>query len=278
MSSLRLTEPEVAQSRQFEECDRETAMTVLIESGLPQTWQELEESTARILRECGHDVELHKTVQLARGTVEVDVWADDHSLPPKIIVVECKHWKDSVPKAVVHGFRTVVGDSGANLGLIVSAAGFESGAVEAAAYSNVRLLTSEQFQDMFTERWYKRFMLPTLAGETDPLNEYTEYLNSRILRKLDRLTPERQKDHLALRRRHLALASLAFKISAQLYDLEDARVPSLPLRRSDTASRLRESIPDDVLDAAALRPLMNALIEHSRVAIAEFDEVFGERA
>jgi restriction system protein len=253
-------------------------MAVLIEADLPQRWQDLEAGVARILADCGYDVEVGKNVKLARGDANIDVWADDHSLPPNVIAVECKHWKDSVPKTVVHSFRTVVEDSGANLGLIVSGAGFESGAVEAAAYSNVRLLTWEQFQEMFAERWYKRFMLPTLAGETDALNEYTEFLNSRILRKLDALAPERQEKHLALRQTHLALASLAFKISAQRYDAEHARMPSLPLRRSDMVARLGESIPDDVLDAPALRPLMDALVERAHIATAEFDEVFGERA
>jgi hypothetical protein len=37
-------------------------------------------------------------------------------------------------------------------------------------------------------------------------------------------------------------------------------------------------VPDDVLDATALRPFMDTLLEYSRRAIAEFDEVFGERA
>jgi hypothetical protein len=33
-----------------------------------------------------------------------------------------------------------------------------------------------------------------------------------------------------------------------------------------------------VLDAVALRPLLDALIEHSRRATAEFDQIFGQRA
>jgi restriction system protein len=44
---------------------------------------------------------------------------------------------------------------------------------------------------------------------------------------------------------------------------------------------LRETegrLPDDVLDATALRPMMEAMIYHSQLAIAEFDKVFGERA
>jgi restriction system protein len=68
-----------------------------------------------------------------RGTAEIDVYAtetvDGRSYT---ILVECKNWTARVPQAVIHGFRTVVADSGANLGYIVSAAGFQSGALTAA--------------------------------------------------------------------------------------------------------------------------------------------------
>jgi hypothetical protein len=37
-------------------------------------------------------------------------------------------------------------------------------------------------------------------------------------------------------------------------------------------------MPDSVLDATALLPLMDALIEQTRNATEEFDQVFGERA
>ena len=58
------------------------AMPPLIEAEAPGTWQELETTVAQILRECGYDVEVQKNVQLARGDVNLDVWADDHSSPP----------------------------------------------------------------------------------------------------------------------------------------------------------------------------------------------------
>jgi hypothetical protein len=58
--------------------------------------------------------------------------------PSQVYAIECKNWRKKVPRSVVHGFRTVVGDSGANWGAIVSLHGFQSGAYEAARYSNVR--------------------------------------------------------------------------------------------------------------------------------------------
>jgi hypothetical protein len=58
-----------------------------------------------------------------------------------------------------------------------------------------------------------------------------------------------------------------------------ARLPELPLREVLASSNeISDAFPDDVLDARALRPLMGALTRRYREAIAEFDEVFGERA
>jgi len=63
-------------------------------------------------------------------------------------------------------------------------------------------------------------------------------------------------------------------------------LPNLPMRTSTVwpygiwpHGYLRDGpVPNDVLDAPALRPLMDALLEHSRHATAEFVEVFGEQA
>jgi restriction system protein len=256
-----------------------------IEGEPPATWQDLESTVARILNECGYQVVVQKHVKLARGDVNVDVWADDHAEPPNIVAIECKPWKKPVSKDVVHGFRTVVGDSGANTGLLVSSAGYQKGAKEAAAYSNVRLLTWDEFQHMFALRWFRSFMSPTIAEETDALHEDTEPINSRVFSKADALPDERRAAFVALRDKYepLMVANFAFhpvvvdnKLSTVV-----AELPHLPLRDSgqapDGRARL-EALPDDVLDATALRPLMERLISHAQSATAEFDAVFGERA
>lgn len=260
-------------------------MTTLIEGLPPGSWQELEVRAAQILRECGYDVEVQKNVQLARGDVDIDVWADDHSSPPNVIAVECKHWSRPATKNVVHAFRAVVGDSGANIGLIVSSAGFQKGAIEAAIYTNVRLLRWDEFQAMFSVRWFRRHMSPTLAEHTDALHEYTEPINSRIFNKADDLSPELRETFKALREQYWPLAALNFVFhpvfSAHLLPADVLPFPELPLRGAGFRpfeTELTGVVPDDVLDATALRPLMDALIEHSRRATAEFDAVFGERA
>ncbi len=256
-----------------------------IEDAPPANWQGLEATVERILHECGYEVAVQKRVEFVRGDVNVDVWADDHAEPPNILVIECKHWNRPVSKGVVHGFRTVVGDSGANTGLLVSSAGFQSGANEAAAYSNVRLLTWYEFQHMFALRWFRSFMSPTIAEETDALHEYTEPINSRVFRKADTLPDERHAAFVALRDIYTPLMVTNFALHPVVVDNKfssiEAELPTLPLRdvvQKPEGRALLDGLPDDVLDATALRPLMERLIRHSQSAIAEFDAVFGERA
>jgi restriction system protein len=57
----------------------------------PESWQDLEARVAQVLRECGFEVEVGKSVTLARGDVNIDVWADDHSSPPNVIAIECRN-------------------------------------------------------------------------------------------------------------------------------------------------------------------------------------------
>jgi restriction system protein len=258
-------------------------MANLIEQDSPLTWRELEAAVARILGECGYEVEMQKNVELAgRGNVNIDVWADERTSPPNVIAVECKNWATPATRHEVHAFRTVVGDSGANTGLLVSSAGFQRGAIAAAAYSNVRLLDWIEFQEMFAVRWFRNYFSPRLAEETDPLHEYTEPINSRIFRKADALPEERREQFKALRDRYAALAVQNFVFHPVVIDNLLSKAadgpPSLPLRPMATEAAFDQVIPADVLDATALRPLLEASVEHSLLAIAEFDAVFGERA
>ena len=166
----------------------------------------------------------------------------------------------------------------------MSSAGFQSGAVAAAAYSNVHLLDWREFQEMFVVRWFHNFFSPTIAEEADALHEYTEPMNSRIFRKVDALPEERRERLKVLSEKHapLAITNFAFHpvVLDNLLSSAATSIPSLPLRLSEKpdGSKLAGLVSDEILDATALRHLLEAKIEHSRLAIAEFDEVFGERA
>lgn len=136
---------------------------------------------------------------------------------------------------------------------------------------------------MFVERWFMKYMAPRIEQEGLALHEYTEPINTRIFRKADALSRERREEFQALRDKYrtLSVADMIWEPVPLLGLLPEPPVPNLPLRNLEGSAGDKEwlsRLPDDVLDATALRPLMEALIAHYRTAIAEFDHVFGERA
>ena len=262
----------------------------MIECSMPSDWRSLQQRVARILNECGLEVEVEKNVDTVRGSVNIDVHAVDRThRPVTLYLCECKHWRTAVPKTIVHAFRTVIADYGANWGLIISSAGFQSGAFEAAHNSNVRLVTWAEFQDLFEDRWVEHCLAPRLRNETDPLVEYTEPINSRVFRKADQLDEAGQKRFTDLREKYRDIAFLAVLWSIhhslwlggdKLKQPDKPLKPSLPLRKNAQSRHLSEIkvLPEDILDAACLRDFVEALCKHIRQGIAEFDEVFGGRA
>lgn len=261
----------------------------------PIGWRELQGRVAHILRECGVEAVVEKRIDIARGTANIDVWGHDAAATPEqTYLIECKQWRKRVNKTVVQAFRTVVGDAGANWGAIVAARGFQRGARETASYSNVRLLTWVEFQDLFVRRWFERHFLPTITETADPLLEYTEPINSRIFRKADALGNAKRQQFINLRERHLSLHAVvllhnvhglpvlgrALDRSGVHASTTDMLLPKLPLRRSGPQQLVDgdSALPDSILDAISLRDLLNAMTSACVAAIAEFDEVFGERA
>lgn len=256
---------------------------------MPTDWKDLQQQVSQILTECGLETYLERTISTVRGTVEIDVYAEDKEQKPVVTYLcECKHWKSSVPKTIVHSFRTVVSDYGANFGLIISSKTFQSGAYEAAEKSNVRLLTWIEFQELFVERWIKKYMLPRIYGEADPLIEYTEPINSRIFRKADALEKGKQERFIKLREQYQVLAYFALHISIQsslvasfiTAPIIRNPIPELPIKKGMSVKnyKVEGGLPIDLINADSLKDLLNTLSKHIKEGVSSFDEVFGERA
>jgi len=246
----------------------------------PADWKDLQRQVNEIFQRSGLNSETDKKISTVRGSVNIDVYAEDStSQPTTIYLCECKYWKSNVPKTVVHALRTVVQDYGANWGFIISSAGFQSGAYEAAANSTVRLLTWDDFQKLFLDRWIRNYMIPRLREEVDPLVEYTEPINSRVFRKADKLTTEKQQLFKQLRQKYMSLGFLALRFIIAEFAGEMVNMPNLPLRRNIRDFRaVQTNLPDDLLDAIYLRDFVDILCRHAQEGIAAFDQVFGERA
>lgn len=120
----------------------------------PKNWKELEKFTHDLFTEIDCDCSLNERIKTARGFVNVDVLVRDHvSSPSLTYLCECKYWNKRISKDIIHAFRTVVLDYGANRGYIISKMGFQKGAVTAVKNSNIVLLTWQELQDMFEKRW-----------------------------------------------------------------------------------------------------------------------------
>jgi len=233
----------------------------------PADWRDLQRQVGRILRECGLAVEVEKRISTARGTVEVDVYATETARGRRsVILAECKHWASAVPQSVIHGFRTVVAETGANLGYVVSKAGFQSGAFSAAELTNLRLVTWEEFQAEFEETWIHDYLRPTLDARLERLIRYTEPLVPRKFLEVDEAGIERLR---ALLDRHQAFSWIILPFTVVGGDMFEG-TPTLPLR--ERWPHDLSSVPDHILDARGYREFLEAIVAHGEGAIAEFHD------
>jgi hypothetical protein len=252
---------------------------MLIEDSEPNTWQELEDWVTTILSEAGFRAQRGKALKTVRGSVNVDVAAfDDAITPPSLTLFECKYWKEPVTQTVVHAFRTIVIDSGANTGLIVSRRGFQSGADAAAQFSNVHLLDWYEFQELYAERWISKYMNRQVSPALGSLSESAGLGSSRISQKADALPQPARDEFRRLREKHsAAITTLNVMFSDVVMGF--TRTPlSLPLRTATLNYGQDAMFPDSILDAPALRPLLQAVIEYAASTTESFHDVFGGRA
>lgn len=120
---------------------------------IPESWKDLQDCVSKFFNEAGYVAMTPYNIETVRGKVEVDVYVEAPNEIAKKIICECKYWNTPVPKEKVHAFRTVVYDSGATLGMLISKNGFQSGAIDAAKCSNVILLTWEEFINTLSDKW-----------------------------------------------------------------------------------------------------------------------------
>lgn len=110
-------------------------------------WFEFQEDIKDHFNSLGADAETNVRVQGVRTCHDIDVLVKTRFLGENITwIVEAKHWKSKVTKAQVLVLRSIVDDIGADRGFIISVAGFQSGAFEAANDTNVKLKTFDELK------------------------------------------------------------------------------------------------------------------------------------
>lgn len=103
-------------------------------------WSDYQEEAAALFRSMGLDATTNVTIQGVRTKHAIDVLVKSHFAGFDVTwLVECKHWKSSVSKLHVLALREIVSDTGADRGILLCEAGFQSGAIEAASLTNVQV-------------------------------------------------------------------------------------------------------------------------------------------
>jgi len=241
----------------------------MISSKSPDSWQGLQIEVARILKECGFTVEIEKMLETVRGDVEVDVYAEEIIKGRKnIIICECKHWKNKVPKNVIHGFRTILGDIGANTGYIVSTQGFQSGAFKASELTNVNLVTWNEFQNTFEETWFEQYLVNEVVDRLDPLLTYSEPL---LPRWYSKMTEDDKNKYNSLKEKYDEFGWLIMLFTPYVRMLRELPIPMLPIREQLTKKSVLEvKIPDNIATATGYREFLDLATEYGVNAIVEY--------
>ena len=244
----------------------------MIFSTQPSTWKDLQDHVCQILKQCGYYAESPKEISTARSSkLEVDVYAEDTSIHHQVTICECKYWNSNIPQSVVHAFRAQLDDIGANLGLLISKNGFQPGAIAAARFTNIKLLSWKEFEALYQPLWYN------------------EPINSRIFKKADALPIDRRQRFIDLREKHIAMFILCSNLSASYYlaavqsQLEPSPVNSvkqlyLPLSENLEDKQLENYTDNRIRSAESYLEFLDLIEEYVTDALAEFDDVFGERA
>lgn len=103
-------------------------------------WNEYQEEAAEFFRSLGLEANTNVTLKGVRTTHEVDVLVKScHAGFEVTWIVECKHWNSRVSKLHVLALREIVTDTGTDRGILLAEKGFQRGAAEAAALTNVHL-------------------------------------------------------------------------------------------------------------------------------------------
>lgn len=238
----------------------------MLTTRVPDTWQDLQTSVARILSECGFAVALERVVDLGRGRAEIDVSAEEFIQGRRnLIICECKRWKTAIPQQVIHAFRTVTAETGANTGYIISLKGFQTGAFEAIERTNVRLVTWEEFQREFASTWLTIHFLPTVTRELDLLLKYMSPIALALLGAHPSVDPN-ACGGLVLK--HWSLMMLVTMFNAGHPPFDRQPFPELPIRDWEH-NKTQPGLPEEVLNATGYSELETILLKHGKAAIAE---------
>ncbi|MES0098727.1 restriction endonuclease [Mesorhizobium sp. M0019] len=249
-------------------------MTITTET--PEQWRDLQQMVAAILREAGMNAEVEKTLPTVRSRIEIDIYSVETTDDGRrySLVCECKNWKTAVPQEKVLALRSVMNDVGANKGYIISTGGFQSGAFDAAAATNISLVTWPEFQAEFEQLWFRKHFSPVITEKLDTLVGYVEPVG--VPSWWHSLSEDGVVQFRKLLYKYALFGFLAQSLSSYALEFRKHDVPKLPLAEHAPGLLLRatgkkfEPVPNSVATATGYRQLMDEMLRVNDEALSAF--------
>jgi hypothetical protein len=115
-------------------------------------WREYQEQAASFFRQLGLKANIEHPLKGARGVHKIDVFVSGELYGIEFSwVVECKAWKQNIPKEKVLALQSIVQDVGADRGYLLSEKGFQSGAIQVSRNSNIILTSIDHLSEITKE-------------------------------------------------------------------------------------------------------------------------------
>lgn len=110
-------------------------------------WFKFQEEICEHFRNLGAKAETNVTIHGPTASYDIDVLVTSKYLGTEFTwIIEAKHWNSRVPIEKVNALTTVVKNTGADRGFIISKIGFQKGAIDASKFNNVTLMTFDQLK------------------------------------------------------------------------------------------------------------------------------------
>jgi hypothetical protein len=251
----------------------------VIDDPLPEDWRDLQSGVQRIFRNVGLSADVEVDLETPRGSVNVDVMAVDVRSVDKVrYIVECKNWGTSIPQSVVHSFTTVMHETGANIGFIISKHGLQQGAKQYTQNTNIIGMTYLEFQQRYFEAWWKRYFCPLVGDAADNPLRYIEPCDSVRDRAYEKLSPQDQLkfDHLRNESDTSLMAFSMFNYMAMSPALRTGMLLDAPTDLDEFKTKVLAVIaPHIEWHCYTFRGLLEIILEYLRDIEAGFDAIFG---
>lgn len=142
----------------------------------PKNWKDLQTKVKEIYSNLGCRAQENVIVGGGKARHQIDVVATfEFGGQNYRIIIECKQWNSKVKKSQVSSLIGVLADIGAEKGIIVSEKGFQKGAHNLAAYTNIELLTYDELchkSEFFVDRFRIQDALDRIRSHRRPFDRF----------------------------------------------------------------------------------------------------------